>query len=562
MSRYGNLGSFDYKVTNVPQYDLEADIDRSMATGMKFGAMIGQGIQKGREKEANKVITRQKEIANQLALDKIDAGTREGLILKADDDAGALNDSRIDFSNMLVDRLNQAKIARDNGSLTAADYSKVVMTLESQIPAYKAAEKILYADIATYMESVENDNQSGANDPKTIEFLSAMSTGRADVSYTFDKNNKMQLTGTWTDSEGNKQPIEAAIEKFEQLPRVLTAPESTAFEQREADIANIMETKRGAAMSKITSKTDPVTGIPIYESTIDPLTVEVDGKQVLKPWFKQSADDSFNGYFDSLGNGDLRMGLKSYLLDSTQSGFGYEEVSEMIDGKKDKNGNIIEPTNMDTLKFLKEQIKEDYTQNMLEETLAANKLKVAELQQKNTGDLANIKKDESSIMVATEKERKLREEAASKSGGKTFKGDELLNELQGLFDTAQTTESRGYAPQFEYTQLLSDGKIDFEDIQTSDGKPGSSGETKKITDPNNVMMIVRGGKKIKIPKNDLNNPKAFFRSYLAAKGVPTKPTKTNPKTIEWYMRRLNLDPGNIIGEQGEIQNVMNKYGIQ
>lgn len=143
MSRYGNLGSFDYKVTNVPQYDLESDIDKSIESGMKFGQMIGQGMRRARESEANKVITRQKEIANQAALDKIDAGTREGLILKADDDAGALNDTRIDFSNMLVDRLNQAKIARDNGSLTAADYSKVVMTLEAQIPAYQSGEKVL-----------------------------------------------------------------------------------------------------------------------------------------------------------------------------------------------------------------------------------------------------------------------------------------------------------------------------------------------------------------------------------------------------------------------------------
>ena len=69
MSRYGNLGAFDYKVTNVPQYDLEADIDRSMAAGMKFGTIIGQGIQKGREREANKVIARQKEIANQFCRD-------------------------------------------------------------------------------------------------------------------------------------------------------------------------------------------------------------------------------------------------------------------------------------------------------------------------------------------------------------------------------------------------------------------------------------------------------------------------------------------------------------
>jgi hypothetical protein len=553
MSRYGNLGSFDYKVTNVPQYDLEADIDRSMATGMKFGAMIGQGIQKGREKEANKAITRQKEIANQLALDKIDAATREGLILKADDDAGALNDSRIDFSNMLVDRLNQAKISRDNGSLTAADYSKVVMTLESQIPAYKAAEKILYADIATYMESVENDNQSGANDPKTIEFLSAMSTGRADVSYAFDKNNKMQLTGTWTDSEGNKQPIEAAIEKFEQLPRVLTAPENTAFEQREADIANIMETKRGAAMSKITSKTDPVTGVPMYESTIDPLTVEVDGKQVLKPWFKQSADDSFNGYFDSLGNGDLRMGLKSYLLDSTQSEFGYEEVSEMIDGKKDKNGNIIEPTNMDTLKFLKEQIKEDYAQNMLEETLAANKLKVAELQQKNTGDLANIKKDESSIMIATERERKLREEAASKKGsGQNAKSsDALLNRVQGLINKSTTFGQSVMGPvnkSFNYEDIIKDTGINISNAKITETKGGFSQTT---TDPNNFVMDVPGGKTINISKEDLNDSEQFIRNYLAALGVPNKATKTQP-SIDDYLDSLDFTG----------KGLMDKYGIK
>lgn len=553
MSRYGNLGAFDYKVTNVPQYDLEADIDRSMAAGMKFGTMIGQGIQEGREREANKVIARQKEIANQLALDKIDAGTREGLILKADDDAGALNDSRIDFSNMLVDRLNQAKISRDNGTLTAADYSKVVMTLESQIPAYKAAEKILYADIATYMESVENNNQSGANDPKTIEFLSAMSTGRADVSYTFDKNNKMQLTGTWTDSEGNKQPIEAAIEKFEQLPRVLTAPESTAFEQREADIANIMETKRGKAMSKITSKTDPVTGIPVYESTIDPLTVEVDGKQVLKPWFKQSADDSFNGYFDSLGNGDLRMGLKSYLLDSTQSGFGYEEVSEMIDGKKDKNGNIVEPTNMSTLKFLKEQIKEDYTQNMLEETLAANKLKVAELEQKNTGDLANLKKDESSIIIAKEREQKMLENAASgKSGGKSAgSSDELLNRVQGLINKSTTFGQSIMGPvnkAFNYEDIIKDTGINIVPAKITKTK---SGLTESTVDPNNFIMDVPGGKSINISKEDLNDPKEFIRNYLASLGISNKATKTQP-SIDDYLDSLDFTG----------KGLMDKYGIK
>lgn len=548
MSRYGNLGSFDYKVTNVPQYDLEADINRGIERGMKFGQMIGQGMRRARESEANKVIARQKEIANQLALDKIDAGTREGLILKADDDAGALNDTRIDFSNMLVDRLNQAKIARDNGTLTAADYSKVVMTLEAQIPAYQSGEKVLAGLMGQFMDSVEKENQSGANDPKTIEFLSAMSTGRADVNWTFDENNKMQLTGTWTDSEGNKQPIEAALSKFEQLPHVLTAPEHTAFEQRQADIANVMETKQGASMSKITSKTDPVTGVPVYESTIEPLT-DLEGN--LKPWFKQSAEDSFNGYFDSLGEGDLRMGLKSYLLDSTKSGFGYEEVVEMIDGKKDKNGNIIEPTNIDTLKFLKEQIKEDYTQNMLEETLAANKLKVDELIQKNTGDLANLARDESAIMLANK--RKQEASTSGKSGGKTAgSSDELLDRVQGLINKSTTFGGSVMGPvnkPFNYEDLIKDSGINI--VPATKTIKGSV-KDRKETDPNNFVMNVPGGKSLTIPKEDLNDPEQFIRNYFAALGVPTKPTKTNPKTIDYYLDRLDFTG----------KGLMDKYGIK
>ena len=114
MSRYGNLGAFDYKVTNVPQYDLSADIDKAIALGIQQGTALGKGIASGKAE-------RQKEIANQLALDKIDKATREGLILPADSGVNSLNDARIDFSNKLVDKLNQAKIMRDDGSLTAAD---------------------------------------------------------------------------------------------------------------------------------------------------------------------------------------------------------------------------------------------------------------------------------------------------------------------------------------------------------------------------------------------------------------------------------------------------------
>ena len=571
MSRYGNLGAFDYRVTNVPQYDLEADIDRGINRGLKLGQLIAKGL----KSEADIRVARQKEIANQMAIDKMDATTREGFILKADDDKGSIGTARVKVGNAFVDKFNQAKIARDDGTMTPGDYSEVVQILNNQVMAFKDGEKAIAGMVGQYFDSVEKDNQSEANDPKTIEFLSALSTGRANINWDFDENYNFQLSGTWKDSAGKDQPVQAALARLEQLPQVLLAPENTAFEQRKADIFNLMKSQQGTAMTKLTTKVDPVTGVPVYTSDINPLFTETtemvttpDGKKVkasraidqIQPWFRQAADDSFNGYFDSLGKGDLRMGLKSYLLDSTQSGLGYEEVSALIDGEKDKDGNIIKSTipSLDVLKQIKENIKEEYMFEMLDETHAANKLAVKKQIQTDRGNRANIADEERKIMAAQQEKQEL---TTPKGGGKTTgDGDELLNELQGLFDTAQTTESRGYAPQFEYTQLLGDGKIDFEDIQISDGKPGRSGESKKITDPNNVMMIVRGGEKVKIPKNDLNNPKAFFRSYLAAKGVPTKPTKSNPKTIEWYMRRLNLDEKDIVGSEGN-QDIAEKYNI-
>ena len=437
--------------------------------------------------------------------------------------------------------------------MTPGDYSQVLQILNNQVMAFKDGEKAIAGMIGQYFDSVEKDNQSAANDPKTIEFLSALSTGRANINWDFDENYNFQLSGTWKDADGNDQPVQAALARLEQLPQILLAPENTAFEQRQADIANVMESQQGSAMTKLTTKVDPVTGVPVYTADINPLFTETtemvttpDGKKVkasrtidqIQPWFRQAAEDSFNGYFASLGKGDLRMGLKSYLLDSSQSGLGYEEVTKLIDGEPGK------PVPLDVLKQIKENIKEEYMFEMLDETHQANKLAVEKQIQTDRGNRANIADEERKIIAAQQEKKEL---TTPKPDGKTTKsGDELLNELQGLFDTAQTTESRGYAPQFEYTQLSGDGKIDFEDIQISETKDGFSQTT---IDPNNVMMIVRGGKKIKIPKNDLNNPKAFFRSYLAAKGVPTKPTNSNNKTIEWYMRRLNLDEKDIVGSE-------------
>jgi len=563
MSRYGNLGSFDYRVTNVPQYDLEADIDRGINRGLKIGQMIAKGV----KSEADIRVARQKEIANQMAIDKIDATVREGFILKADDDTGAIGNARIKVGNAFVDKLNQAKIARDDGTMTPGDYSEVVQILNNQIMAFKDGEKAIAGMVGQFFDSVENDNQSEANDPKTIEFLSALSTGRANVNWDFDENYNFQLSGTWKDSGGKDQPVQAALARLEQLPQVLLAPENTAFDQRQADISNVMESQQGKAMTKLTTKVDPATGVPVYTSDINPLFTETtemvttpDGKKVkasrtidqVQPWFRQAADDSFNGYFDSLGKGDLRMGLKSYLLDSTQSGLGYEEVTELIDGKKDKDGNIIKSTipSLDVLKQIKETIKEEYMFEMLDETHQANKLAVEKQIQTDRGNRANIANEERKIMAAQQEKKEL---TTPKGSGKTTEsGDELLNRVQGLINKSTTFGQSIMGPvtkPFNYEDLIKDSGINI--VPATKTIKGTA-KDRKETDPNNFVMNVPGGKSLTIPKEDLNDPEQFIRNYFAALDVPTKPTKTNPKTIDYYLDRLDFTG----------KGLMDKYGIK
>jgi len=530
MGRYGNLGAFDYKVTNVPQYDLSADVDKAIALGIQQGTALGKGIASGKAE-------RQKEIANQLALDKIDKATREGLILPADSGVNSLNDARIDFSNKLVDKLNQAKIMRDDGSLTAADYSKVVMTLESQIPAYKAAEKVMTGGITTYIDALEDGKLSKANSPESIEFWSAIATGRAKVDYAYDENGNMEMVGTWTDSEGKKQPIKAALERFEQLPFILDKPEATAAENRQADVKNILDTKEGSTLSKLSSKTGPG-GAPIYETDVQTISYkDVNGDEVLKPWFKQFGDDSFNSYFDSLGKGDLRMGLKQYLLDS-ELGYGdYESVNFILQNKS-----------VDELNKMKVALRNQYVEDLKLDVLKANNLRVQELNEKALGDAAAYARDESTIL----RNQQLKKEISTpKSDGKTTKTDDtLLARAQALINKSSTFGEGVLGPinkPFDYKDIIKDTGINIDNAKITKVKGGFSETT---DDPNNFVMSVPGGKSIKISKEDLYDTREFMRNYFAALGVPNKSTKNQP-SIDDYLDVLDFTG----------QNLAKKYNI-
>jgi len=451
MSRYGNLGAFDYRVTNVPQYDLEADINRSIERGLKTGQMIGQKF----KSEADKTIERQKQIANQLALDKIDLAQKESLILPSDSDSGSINKARVDFSNKLVDRLNQAKIARDDGRLTAADYSKVVMTLEAQIPAYKGAEQVMARGMELYADGLTNNRLSKANSPTSEEFWSAMLRGKADVSYEYDENGKMEMVGTWINSEGKEQPIKAALEKFENLPFILEKPVDsegkviTAASARAVDVENILATKQGSAMAKLTSRTGPG-GAAIYETNgVQPImTKDLKGNDVVQPWFQQLSDDSFNGYFNSLGNGDLKMGIMQYILDGeptardldedgVDDGFGYSAVKDLVENKT-----------IDELTLIKNKLKAQYTDMLVTDVQKANKAKVDQLNTSAMGDAAAYAKDEAAILRTQQLKNQIAKQNKEDGKGSNDGISSLTptqNKLYNLYSAIQDATS-SFAP--------------------------------------------------------------------------------------------------------------------
>ena len=451
MSRYGNLGTFDYRVTNVPQYDLEADINKGIERGFKTGQMIRKNF----KSEADKTIERQKQIANQLALDKIDLAQKESLILPSDSDSGSINKARVDFSNKLVDRLNQARIARNDGRLTAADYSKVVMTLEAQIPAYKGAEEVMAKGMELYADGLTNNRLSKANSPQSEEFWSAMLRGKADVSYEYDENGKMEMVGTWVDSAGKKQPIKAALEKFENLPFILEKPVDsegkviTAASARAVDVENILATKQGSAMAKLTSKTGPG-GAAIYETDgVQPIyTKDLKGNDVVQPWFQQFSDDSFNGYFNSLGNGDLKMGIMQYILDGeptardldddgVDDGFGYSAVKDLVEGKT-----------IDELTLIKDKLKAQYTGMLVTDVQKANKAKVDQLNTSAMGDAAAYAKDEAAILRTQQLKNQIAKQNKEDGKGSNNGISSLTptqNKLYNLYSSIQDATS-SFAP--------------------------------------------------------------------------------------------------------------------
>lgn len=536
------FGGFDTTYYG-PTYteDIEA-IERGMQQGLQIGANIRQARAQSERQQADLAAQKQKDIANQMALDKVDNAVREGLILASDSKSDNLNDARVDFSNMLIGKFNELKIARDDGKITSGDYSKALMVLQAQIPAYKAAEKVMYGGVEQYMDALEAGTLSDSNDPEAIEFWSAMSRGDADVSYKVGDNGKISLDGTWIDSNGKKQPISTELAEMDRLPFISTRPETTVKDQLAADVKTILDTKEGNAMRKFNEKTGQ------YETNYYPIH---DDEGNLTDWFKQFSEESFDGYFSGLGRGDKRKALKEYLMDSVEisdrkalmdqlAGFGGAE-SYGIDtlNKLLKNKNITEINN-----FINSNVKVNWLDQTKNAVLNGNKNLIAASNQANQKAQLELRKD-----IADTRKTEAQALSAQKklSGGEEKSTPDYINKYAEIFKKPEITKTQGQmGGSFEELQ----GSINK--LTDSDPNEKSKRYRKNLYDAFSIEIkpgkekgefeVVGGADFTTIKglsQSQINNPKFFVKRLLQSdKRISTKDVD---KYYQYIMNQLNED---------------------
>ena len=535
------FGGFDTTYYG-PTYteDIEA-IEKGIQQGLQIGANIRKARAQSERQQADLAAQKQKDIANQMALDKVDNAVREGLILASDSKSDNLNDARVDFSNMLVGKFNELKIARDDGKITSGDYSKALMTLQAQIPAYKAAEKVMYGGVEQYMDALEAGTLSDSNDPEAIEFWSAMSRGDADVSYKVGDNGKISLDGTWVDSNGKKQPISTELAEMDRLPFISTRPETTVKDQLAADVKTLLDTKEGNAMRKFNEKTGQ------YETNYYPIH---DNEGNLTDWFKQFSEESFDGYFSGLGRGDKRKALKEYLMDSVEisdrkalmdqlaggnaESYGIDTLNKLL-----KNKNITDINN-----FINSNVKVNWLDQTKNAVLNGNKNLITASNQANQKaqlelrkDIANTRKAEAQALSA---QKKL-------TGGEEKSTPDYIDQYAEIFKKPEITKTQSQmGGSFEELQ----GSINK--LTDSDPNEKSKRYRKNLYDAFSIEIkpgkekgefeVVGGADFTTIKglsQSQINNPKFFVKRLLQSdKRISTKDVD---KYYQYIMNQLNED---------------------
>jgi hypothetical protein len=425
------LGWFDPTYYG-PTYteDIEA-INKGIELGQQTGRMIGMGILQSRKLQEDIEERNRGALADALAMNKVEKNFQESLVLPPVEGVESLQNARVDFSNSLVNKLNELKQAKENGDITAADYAKGAIVLQQQIPAYKSAEKVLYGITEKYLDALEEGSLSSAISAENKEFFSAMVRGDVDLKFETAENGQVQMVGSFKDIDGKDKPLQMALSRMEELPSVLTRPKSNVDDQIKADVDNIISTKITNTQAKLNEATGK------YEAQVQNI-FDKDGNPL--DWVKQTAEESFKGYINSLGEGDKVKGVEQFILDGSSvpdkmayiegmtkmlygenaepGGLGYKSVHELVSTLKNKN--LLDS-------FINQNIFPTWEAKTIGRVQEANSALVAEQEAKDLSAAAVNAKNRAALEKYND---------SRKSGSKTNANS---NELTDIYNTILST---------------------------------------------------------------------------------------------------------------------------
>lgn len=472
---------------------------------------IDSVINQAREADANAANAEYQNRIRSRQLNKYHEQDTEKLYFAEDENTTVkpLQENRLEFGTMQVNKANKLKIALDAGEITFQDYTKGMSMLETQLGMFKAAEQAILTGGEKYLAALDAGKLSNANKGYYEEFWGSVADGSANITWDTDKNGQIVMSGTFP-TENGKEKVRIPLSEIDKMPSVLLKPEESSIDFMEQDIKNVYEARRMRAIEMNGPEGQFQVGSAINQETKTP-----------ESWAEDKFGTAFDEYIGALGEGDPVKELQQYVMDDQFGSFAFNQIVTDYDPSKETKAEYIERAGKDRglLTNLKSAFRKDWI-------------------------------SKSSYFYDEEQREALEAINKTKNSGKDGGNDSDKPEEDFVVQQALKILESGNKG--ERSLIRTDGKkmvdyFDFKDIEGMEitpkykeerDKTSTVGGTKKVEVPGQFVLSTPGGKSIDISQSELNDPKKYMRKYFASMGIPTKPSKNNPKTIDWYMSKI------------------------
>lgn len=470
---------------------------------------IDSVINQARQADANAANAEYQKRIRDRQLNKFHEQDTEKLYFAEDENTTVkpLQENRVEFGAMQVNKANKLKIALDAGEVTFQDYTKGMSMLETQLGMFKSAEQAILTGGEKYLAALESGKLSNANRGYYEEFWGSVADGSADITWDTDKNGQIVMSGTFP-TENGKEKVRIPLSEIDKMPSVLLKPEESSIDFMEQDIKNVYEARRMRAIEMNGPEGQFQVGGAINQETKTP-----------ESWAEDKFGTAFDEYVGALGEGDLVKELQQYVMDDQFGSFAFNQIVTDYDPSKETKAEYIERAGKDRglLTNLKSAFRKDWI---------SKSSYFYDEEQREALETINKTKDGS----------------GSDGGSDQPEGDFVVQQAQKILESARDGEAIN-----EKGEIVKGDFYGFENVEGMEitpkykeerDKASTVGGTKKVEVPGQFVLSTPGGKSIDISQSELNDPKKYMRKYFASMGIPTKPTQNNPKTIDWYMDKV------------------------